>query len=382
MAAHCNKRRCMHAIDPHYDPQALETKWQNKWLQSGAFAPKNKGEPFYVLEMFPYPSGDMHMGHVRNYTIGDVFARFARAQGRDVLHPMGWDSLGLPAENQAIREKIAPQVRTPKNIAQMRTQMQRLGISYDWSRELATYQPTYYRWNQWFFLQFLTRNWVYRRQSTVNWCDGCDTVLANEQVRDDGTCWRGHPNVTTRSIPEWAFRITAFADELLQGLDTLTAWPERVTSQQRHWIGKSVGARVRFAVANTPHHLEIFTTRVDTIYGCTYVVLAPEHPLAEQLATPAQKAAVQAFVSEMRQQDRIVRTAVGAEKHGVFTGAYAINPFTHKPVPLWLANFVVADYGTGAVMSVPAHDVRDFAFAKKYNLPIAPVVAAASGDII
>ena len=364
----------MHAIDPNYEPLALETKWQKIWLDSQAFAPKQRGEPFYALEMFPYPSGDMHMGHVRNYTIGDVFARFARAQGRDVLHPMGWDALGLPAENQAIREKIAPQVRTPKNIAQMRTQMQRLGLSYDWSREFATYESSYYRWNQWFFLQFLKKDWVYRRQSTVNWCDGCDTVLANEQVRDDGTCWRGHPNVTTRSIPEWAFRITAFADELLEGIDTLKAWPDRVTHQQRHWIGKSTGAKIRFDVVDATHHLDIFTTRVDTIYGCTYVVLAPEHPLAEALATPQQKAAVTAFIRQMRQEDRIARTAVGGEKAGVFTGTYVTHPFTKKPVPLWLANFVLADYGTGAVMSVPAHDARDFDFAKKYGLPLTPVI--------
>jgi leucyl-tRNA synthetase len=333
--------------------------------------------------MFPYPSGDLHMGHVRNYTIGDVFARFARMSGHDVLHPMGWDSLGLPAENQAILEKVAPQVRTPKNIARMKEQMTRLGLAYDWSREIATYQPEYYRWNQWFFLKFLEKGLVYRRQSTVNWCPGCNTILANEQVRDDGTCWRGHAGVTTRSVPEWAFKITAYAEDLLKDLDTLSAWPERIVTQQRHWIGKSVGARVRFDVSGAGGaSIEVFTTRVDTIYGCTYVVLAPEHPLALTLTTPERRAEVSAFIERMRQEDRITRTAEGGAKEGVFTGATAINPYTGKPVPVWLANFVLAEYGTGAVMSVPAHDARDHAFAVKYDLPLRQVITPEGGTAL
>lgn len=370
-----------------YDAAALEPRWQQAWASARADACDGEGEAFYVLEMFPYPSGELHMGHVRNYTVGDVFARFARLQGKQVLHPMGWDSLGLPAENQAILEKIPPQVRTPKNIARMRTQMQRLGLSYDWDREIASYQPAYYRWNQWFFLQLLKKDLVYRRQSQVNWCPGCQTILANEQVLDDATCWRGHSGVTTRSIPEWAFRITAYAEELLAGLDTLGAWPDRITSQQRHWIGKSQGARVHFALETPPaghakaaSGIDVFTTRLDTIYGCTYVVLAPEHPLALAVTTDAQKADVQAFVERMRQQDDIVRTAEGTPKEGIFTGAYAIHPYTKAKVPVWLANFVLADYGTGAVMSVPAHDVRDFVFAKQYDLPIKAVIAPVDSE--
>ncbi len=362
-----------------YLPQALEEHWQAVWRERRAFATRGEGEPFYVLEMFPYPSGDLHMGHVRNYTIGDVFARFQRMRGHDVLHPMGWDALGLPAENQAIREKIAPQIRTPKNIAQMKAQMEKLGLAYDWAREIATYQPEYYRWNQWFFLKMLERNLVYRRETTVNWCPGCNTVLANEQVRDDGTCWRGHAGVTTRAIPEWAFRITAYAEELLADLDQLAAWPERIVSQQRNWIGKSGGARVRFPVAGRPEPIEVFTTRLDTIFGCTYVVLAPEHPLTATLTSAAQRAEVEAFAERTRKTDKIERTAEGAVKEGVFTGAMAVNPFTREPVPIWIANFVLADYGTGAVMSVPAHDQRDFEFALKYRLPIKPVIFPADG---
>ncbi len=366
---------------PIYEPKSLESRWQHAWNETRAFATTGKAQPFYVLEMFPYPSGDLHMGHVRNYTIGDVFARYMRMQGLDVLHPMGWDALGLPAENQAIREKIAPQVRTPKNIAQMREQMRRLGLGYDWSRELGTYLPEYYRWNQWFFLQFLKRGLVYRRETQVNWCPGCNTVLANEQVRDNNVCWRGHTGVTTRKVPEWAFRITAYAEQLLKDLDQLGAWPERIVTQQRNWIGKSVGTRVQFPVLGTNHTVEVFTTRVDTIYGCTYVVLAPEHAMALAITTPEQQASVRAFIETMRGQDKIERTAEGAPKVGVFTGAKAKNPYTGEEVPVWLANFVLADYGTGAVMSVPAHDQRDFEFATAYQLPIKPVIYPLGKDL-
>ncbi len=364
-----------------YKPASLEARWQKSWRDAEAFATTEEGEPFYVLEMFPYPSGDLHMGHVRNYTIGDVFARWVRMQGKSVLHPMGWDALGLPAENQAILEKVAPQIRTPKNIARMKEQMQRLGLAYDWSREIGTYKPDYYRWNQWFFIKFLERGLVYRRESQVNWCPGCNTVLANEQVKDDGTCWRGHEGVTTKSIPEWAFRITAYADALLADLDKLGQWPERIVAQQKNWIGKSLGARVRFPIVGKPGEVvEIFTTRVDTIYGCTYVVLAPEHRLAEGLATPEQLPAVRAFAAEQKKIDKIERTAEGGAKKGVFTGSYAENPYTGEKVPIWLANFVLADYGTGAVMSVPAHDQRDFEFAKAYGLPIRTVIQPAGAQ--
>jgi leucyl-tRNA synthetase len=363
--------------DERYDPQQVEARWQQAWADANAFATTGEGEPYYVLEMFPYPSGALHMGHVRNYTIGDVFARYGRMRGRDVLHPMGWDSLGLPAENQAIREKIAPQVRTPKNIAQMRAQMRRLGFAYDWDRELATHTPEYYRWNQWLFTRFLARGLVYRRTALVNWCTGCDTVLANEQVSDDGVCWRGHDGVTSRSIPEWAYRITAYADELLRDLDKLGEWPSRIVTQQRNWIGKSVGAEIDFTVPGGAP-IRIFTTRVDTIYGCTYLVVAPEHPRTIDLASPTQRAEVATFVAAARQQDARLRTAAGAEKIGVFTGAHAINPFNGRKVPIWTANFVLAGYGTGAVMSVPAHDQRDYEFAKKYALPIETVILGAT----
>lgn len=360
-----------------YTPRALEARWQAAWRDAQAFVTNDHhpGDPFYILEMFPYPSGDLHMGHVRNYTIGDVFARYFRMQGRNVLHPMGWDSLGLPAENQAILEKVAPQVRTPKNIARMKSQMEQLGLAYDWTREIATYKADYYRWNQWFFVKLLEKGLIYRRQSTVNWCPGCNTVLANEQVRDDATCWRGHTGVVPRSVPEWAFKITAYAEELLKDLDQLGAWPERIVTQQRNWIGKSVGARVQFAVQESSERIDIFTTRVDTIFGCTYVVLAPEHPLTKKLTKPEHLSDVQAFVERMRKTDRIARTAQGGVKEGVFTGSYAVNPYTGASIPIWIANFVLAEYGTGAVMSVPAHDERDFAFAQKYALPVVRVVA-------
>lgn len=364
----------------YYDPKPVEARWQEAWNKSQAFAVSTKadaGEPYYVLEMFPYPSGDLHMGHVRNYSIGDVFARFQRKQGKNVLHPMGWDSLGLPAENQAILEKVAPQVRTPKNIARMKEQMTRLGLGYDWSREIATYQPEYYRWNQWFFVQMYKKGLVYRREAHVNFCSGCNTILANEQVEDDGTCWRGHPNVTQRAVPEWAFRITQYAEELLADLDTLKEWPERIVTQQRNWIGKSTGCKVRFEVEGQKQAIEVFTTRVDTIFGCTYVVLAPEHPLVSSLTTADRKAEVQAFVASQRDLDKVARTAVGGKKEGVFTGAYAKNPFTGEQVPVWLANFVLAEYGTGAVMSVPAHDQRDYEFAKQYDLPVRVVISPA-----
>ncbi len=370
-----------------YKPQDIEKRVLSQWAQNDIYATDEgagAGEPFYVLEMFPYPSGALHMGHVRNYTIGDVFARFARMRGRTVLHPMGWDALGLPAENQAIKEGVAPQKRTPLNIAEMRAQMERLGLSYDWSREIATYKPEYYRWNQWFFIEMHKRDLVYRRESQVNWCDGCDTVLANEQVREDGSCWRGHEGVSQRKIPEWAFRITKYADELLSDLKQLSAWPERIVSQQRHWIGRSVGASVRFPVSTSgasdgdaaPTEIEVFTTRVDTIFGCTYVVLAPEYPGALELTTDERRAEVAAFINAQAKVDKIERTAAGGDKLGVDTGARAINPYNGEEVPVWLANFVLADYGTGAVMSVPAHDHRDHEFARQYGLPIRPVVFA------
>jgi leucyl-tRNA synthetase len=373
------------AMNERYEPQAIEGKWQARWEQAGVFragarpeAPKK-----YVLEMLPYPSGAMHMGHVRNYLLGDVYARYYRMQGFDVLHPMGWDALGLPAENAAIKDGVHPAIRTRDNIASFKAEMKTLGYSYDWTREVNTSAPEYYRWNQWFFIKLLERDMVYRRFSKVNWCTGCHTVIANEQVKE-GRCERCDSPVQDKEMPEWAFRITRESQALLDGLDTLTQWPERITSMQRNWIGRSEGAEAEFAVqgAAAGEKIRIFTTRIDTVYGCTYVVLAPEHRLVQSLTTPEQQGAVQAFVKKMAATSKSDRTEEGAEKEGVFTGSYALNPFTGQPVPIWIANFVLADYGTGAVMSVPAHDARDFAFARKYALPLRLVVQPAGTDAV
>ncbi|MFZ5468207.1 MAG: leucine--tRNA ligase, partial [Myxococcota bacterium] len=327
----------------------------------------------YVLEMLPYPSGKMHMGHVRNYLIGDVLARYFLMKGFDVLHPMGWDAFGLPAENAAIKDGVHPAVRTAENIASFKEEISSLGYAYDWTCEVNTSEPEYYRWNQWFFLKMLEKGLVYRRFSKVNWCTGCLTVIANEQVKE-GLCERCESKVVDKEMPEWAFRITQYSQALLAGLDELTEWPERITSMQRNWIGRSEGVEADFVVQGTPEKIRVFTTRIDTIFGCTYVVLAPDHPLVSHITAPAQKGAVDAFVAKMAAKSKTERTAEGAEKEGVFTGAFALNPLSGAEVPVWIANFVLADYGTGAVMSVPAHDERDFAFAKKYGLPIQVVV--------
>ncbi len=369
------------AMNERYEPQAIESKWQTRWDEAGVFrAGKRPDAPKkYVLEMLPYPSGQMHMGHVRNYLIGDVYARYFQMKGYDVLHPMGWDALGLPAENAAIKDGVHPAVRTRENIASFKKEMGTLGYSYDWTREVNTSDPEYYRWNQWFFIQMLERGLVYRRFSKVNWCTGCMTVIANEQVKD-GTCERCESPVLDKELPEWAFRITRYSQELLDGLDELKEWPERITSMQRNWIGRSEGVEADFSVQGSDARIRVFTTRIDTIYGCTYVVLAPDHKLVSQLTTSAQRAEVDAFVKKMAATSKVDRTAEGVTKEGVFTGAYAINPFTGQPVPIWIANFVLSDYGTGAVMSVPAHDERDFEFARKYGLPVKVVVQPASGD--
>jgi len=370
------------SMNERYEPQSIESRWQRRWEEAGTFRAgrRPEAEPRYVLEMFPYPSGAMHMGHARVYTIGDALARYLRMRGHDVLHPIGFDALGLPAENAAIKDGRHPAERTAENIVSFRAEMKRLGYAFDWEREVVTADPSYYRWNQWFFVKMLEKGIVYRRQGKANWCTGCMTVIANEQVVDDNQCERCSSPVVEKVIPEWAFRITAYADRLLAGLDTLTAWPERITTMQRNWIGKSVGAEADFAVAGGGPRIKVFTTRLDTIYGCTYVVLAPEHPLVRQVATPGQRAEVDAFVARMGKLDAIERTKEGAEKEGVFTGAHAVNPFTGEQVPVWIANFVLADYGTGAVMSVPAHDQRDYEFARKYRLPIRTVIQPVAGE--
>ncbi len=365
-----------------YRPQELDRKWQQRWAASRAFevSADPSRQKFYCLEMFAYPSGHAHVGHVRNYIIGDVMARTKRMRGYNVLHPFGWDAFGLPAENAAIKDGIHPEASTRGNIAHMKGQLQRLGISYAWERELATCDPEYYKWNQWLFIRMFERGLAYRRRSSVNWCPSCNTVLANEQVVDGG-CWRCGTPVEMRDLEQWFFRITAFADELLDAASGLTGWPEKVLTMQRNWIGRSEGARVHFPMegergsGSASESIEVFTTRIDTIYGATFVLLAPEHPLVTGLAVRSQDpASFGQQVQSFRAQDRTARMSGEIEKQGFDTGFRALNPFTGEPVSIWVANFVLGEYGTGAVMAVPAHDQRDFEFARKFDLPIRVVV--------
>jgi leucyl-tRNA synthetase len=389
--------------DARYTPSEIEPRWQARWgADPGLHAaePASSGKPkYYVLEMLPYPSGVLHMGHVRNYALGDALARYMWMRGYNVLHPMGWDAFGLPAENAALKNKRPPREWTLTNIAAMKQQFERLGMAFDWGSEVTTCLPDYYRWNQWFFLRMYERGLAYRKQSKVNWCPECCTVLANEQVID-GHCWR-HDEVLVeqRDLEQWFLRTTAYAQELLDGLDKLPGWPEKVRTMQRNWIGRSEGAEVTFALAAegaadenakkpgsrvlpaedgvqaAPDSISVFTTRIDTIYGATSVQLAPEHPLAKQFTAADAKLATQ--VDELIAQQKAAREAgdlAAIEKHGVFTGHYAINPFSKERVPVWVANYILGDYGTGAIMSVPAHDERDFEFAKKYDLEVRVVV--------
>jgi leucyl-tRNA synthetase len=362
-----------------FKPQQLDKKWQHQWAASKAFEVDVDGSrpKFYCLEMFAYPSGHAHVGHVRNYIIGDVMARMKRMRGFNVLHPFGWDAFGLPAENAAIKTGTHPEISTLDNIAHMKGQLQRLGISYAWEREIATCLPDYYKFNQWIFLKMLERGLAYRRRSTVNWCPVDNTVLANEQVID-GACWRCGSTVVPRELEQWFFRITQYADELLAGLETLTAWPEKVVVMQRNWIGRSEGARITFPVTGSDASIEVFTTRIDTIYGATFVLLAPEHPLVDRFASESpDPQAFRGSVAKFRALDREARRDGTIEKEGFDTGRTAVNPFTGKDVPIWVANFVLAEYGTGAIMAVPAHDERDFEFARKYQLPVRIVVRSA-----
>jgi leucyl-tRNA synthetase len=369
------------SMNERYTPASIEGRWQKRWEEAGLFRAGRRAdrEKRYVLEMFPYPSGAMHMGHARVYTIGDALARHLIMKGYDVLHPIGFDALGLPAENAAIKDGRHPAERTRANMESFRVDLKGMGYAFDWSRELATCDPEYYRWNQWFFIKMLERGVIYRRTGRANWCTGCLTVLANEQV-EDGQCERCGSPVQEKVIPEWAFRITAYADALLAGLDGLADWPERVVTMQRNWIGRSEGAEIQFGVAGSDKKIPIFTTRADTIFGCTYLVLAPEHPMVAELTSAAQRPAVERFVARMKTTDPQARTGEDAPKEGVFTGANAVNPFTGEQVSIWVANFVLAEYGTGAVMSVPAHDQRDFEFARKYQLPIQVVIQPPEGE--
>ena len=369
-----------------YEPQRIEAKWQKVWNEQGAFnADRDPARPkYYVLEMLPYPSGTLHMGHMRNYSIGDAVARFKRMRGFNVLHPIGWDSFGLPAENAAIKNGIPPRQWTNSNIQQMKATCKRFGFSYDWRREISTCEPDYYRWNQWFFLKMLERGLAYRKLSKVNWCSQCQTVLANEQVVD-GCCWRHETTaVEVREIEQWFWRITKYSDELLVDMTELKdGWPERVLIMQENWIGKSRGARVQFSLSETKATpLEVFTTRIDTIYGVSAVLLSPHHPNLPQLIAGVPGGnAMATQLESMRKVNLKAADLATAEKIGFFTGRFALNPFSGEKVPVWVANFVLAEYGTGAVMCVPAHDQRDFEFAQKYRLPLKVVVQPLSGAI-
>ena len=367
-----------------YDFKTIEQKWQNQWLSNATYrvSTDSDKEKYYVLEMFPYPSGRIHMGHVRNYSIGDVVARYKRFRGFNVLHPMGWDSFGLPAENAAIKNNTHPARWTYENIDYMRNQLRQLGLSYDWDREIATCNPKYYKWEQQIFLEMYNKGLVYQKTTTVNWCESCHTVLANEQVIE-GTCWRCDELVEARKMNGWFFKITDYAEELLDDLDKLSGWPDKVVTMQRNWIGKSTGLQCDFQVDGINEKLSIFTTRPDTIFGVTFMSIAPEHPLLETLLkdNPREKE-IREFtariITEKQQQSNVDLT----EKEGIATGHYCINSFNGNKVPIFVANFVLMAYGTGAVMAVPAHDQRDFEFAKKYNLAIKPVVIPDDTELI
>jgi leucyl-tRNA synthetase len=363
-----------------YEPQRIESKWQKIWEERGVFAAKDcdaTRQKYYLLEMLPYPSGTLHMGHMRNYTIGDAVARYKRMRGFNVLHPMGWDAFGLPAENAAIKNQTHPREWTNTNIEEFRRVLRRFGFSYDWSREISTCEPEYYRWNQWFFLRMLEKGIAYRKKSKVNWCPQCETVLANEQVID-GFCWRHETTqVESKELEQWFLRITQYADQLLDDMKRLgSGWPERVLAMQRNWIGKSRGARVRFDVAQKQGlSFEVFTTRIDTIYGVSALVLSPGHPGVDNLLEGVPGHAwMENQLKAMRQKSTKAADVATAEKEGFFTGRFAVNPFSGDQAPIWVANFVLAEYGTGAVMAVPAHDERDYEFADKYHLPLKIVI--------
>ena len=363
-------------MDVKYLPKNIEKKWQEYWEREKLFEVEDdpSREKFYLLEMFPYPSGRIHMGHVRNYSIGDVVARFLTMRGYNVLHPMGWDAFGMPAENAAIKAKTHPAKWTYDNIDYMRNQLKQLGFSYDWSRELATCDVSYYRWEQLFFLKMYEQGLAYKRSAYVNWCDTCQTVLANEQV-EGGACWRCDQPVVQKEMEQWFFKITQYVNELLEYTEKLPGWPERVLTMQQNWIGKSVGSKILFKLASGDGEITVFTTRADTLFGATFMSIAPEHPLVEKLcqSTP-QEEEVFRFVERTKQAKRNDRVAGLLEKEGVFTGSYCINPVTQQKIPVYVANFVVTEYGTGAVMAVPAHDQRDFEFAQKYGLPVRVVI--------
>jgi len=373
-----------------YNPSEIEPKWQAFWEKNRSFeAPNNSEKPkFYDLVMFPYPSGAIHMGHVRNYAIGDILARYKKMKGFNVLHPIGWDAFGMPAENAAIKHNSHPKDWTEKCIARMKVQLKRLGLSYDWSRETTTCKEDYYKWTQWLFLQFYKAGLAYRKKSLVNWCPKCETVLANEQVKD-GKCWRCDSSVGEKDLEQWFFKITAYAQKLLDDIDKLSGWPDSVKIMQRNWIGRSEGTKIIFRIDGSDKKLEVFTTRPDTLFGVTYMTLAPENPLTKELSKGTkQEKSVEAYIEKVKRESAASRESVGAQyiapsgKTGVFTGAYAINPANGEKVPVWTSDYVLMEYGTGAVMAVPAHDQRDFEFAKKFNLPIKEVIVPVGAQYI
>jgi leucyl-tRNA synthetase len=370
------------SMSDRYEFKEIEKKWQENWGKINNFKAQGDGDKpkFYALEMFPYPSGNLHMGHVRNYTIGDVIARIKRMQGFDVLHPMGWDAFGMPAENAAIKNKVHPQEWTLNNIAQMKKQLNKMGISYDWDTEVTTCLPDYYRWTQWLFLLMLDKGLAYRKKAPVNWCPECATVLANEQV-EDGKCWRCESEVIKKELEQWFFKITDYAERLLDDLALLGGWPERVRTMQQNWIGKSQGAEVVFKLTSG-ESFKVYTTRVDTIMGATYMVLAPEHPLVDDIINNdvSLRETVLEFRQKVRKMSDIDRTSAENTKEGLCLGVKAVNPFNGELIPVWISNYVLMDYGTGAVMAVPAHDQRDYAFAKKYQLPIREVIASTNSQ--
>ncbi|RLD17233.1 MAG: leucine--tRNA ligase [Caldiserica bacterium] len=365
-----------------YNFKEIEKKWQRFWEENGVFKviKDSSKEKFYLLEMFPYPSGELHMGHMRNYTIGDTLARFLRMKGYNVLYPMGYDALGLPAENAAIKHGVNPREWTYSNIEKMMEQQKKMGLSYDWSRIIKTCDPEYYKWNQWFFLKFYERGLVYKKEAPINWCPSCQTVLANEQVHG-GRCWRCGSEVEIRSLSQWFIKITAYAERLYNDIEKLTGWPERVKIMQKNWIGKSVGVRVKFPLIEFDKEIEIFTTRPDTLWGATFLLLSPFHPFIDEVIDKIpNRGEVEDFVKKARIKEKLIKD-IEKEKEGVFLSIHAKNPLTGEKIPVYIANFVLMEYGTGAIMSVPAHDQRDFEFARKYNLPIKVVIKPYDGDL-
>ncbi len=362
----------------NYPFREIEEKWQNEWGRQKIFSvtAASGKRKYYLLEMFPYPSGKIHMGHVRNYTIADVAARFKMIQGFNVLHPMGFDAFGQPAENAAIKNKTQPDIWTHKCIEWMRQELKRMGFSYDWAREVSTCDSDYYKWNQWIFLRMFERGLAYQKEASVNWCSSCETTLANEEVVDGG-CWRCHTEVEQKELKQWFLKITEYKERLLEDLEQLKYWPQKVLAMQKNWIGKSQGVEIYFRLKASDTIIPVFTTRVDTIFGATYIVLAPEHPLVRQMikGTATEKEVLK-FIDKVSKESKAVRTSADVKKEGVFTGAYAVNPVNNEEVPVWVADYVLTEYGTGAIMAVPAHDQRDFLFAKEHQLPMRIVISA------